>query len=173
MRPWVAPADGFINVHQTIAQTGPQLPSDYDANVTLTIKRDGERLAKLRAEIRDGVLPGPQALDARIEVTKGERLYFSADITAAETADKNAPAPAEVVLISSPSVIYESSQPVTVQPTSTSMPASRPSDAFGGRLPRLVVRPVQRPRRRANRSTRRGCACRSTSRTRRPRISSR
>ena len=97
-----------------------------------TIAGRHQLTGKLRAEISGGVLPGPQALDARIEVAKGDRLFFSADITSAETGDKNAPSPAEVVLISSPSVVYESSQPVVVQPDVDVHVGLAPSDAFGG-----------------------------------------
>ena len=110
-----------------------QLPADYAANVTLTIKRDGERLAKLRAEIRDGELPGPQALDARIEVAKGDRLFFSADITSAETGDKNAPAAGRGGAdLARQRVIYELSLPVIVQPDVDVHVGLAPSDAFGG-----------------------------------------
>jgi RHS repeat-associated protein len=55
-------------------------------NMTLSVKHPAELLAKLRVEVRDGVIVDPPAaiLDAQFEVASGDSLYFVIDADATD-----------------------------------------------------------------------------------------
>src|SRR5512143_3442771 len=53
--------------------------------MTLSLKKLAARLAKLRIDVRDGVIvSSPDTLDARFQVTSGDTLYFDIDAGATD-----------------------------------------------------------------------------------------
>ncbi len=75
--PYQAPEDGTVDVHWPISTT--VFTSNLTTTVTLTIKRAGQRLAKQTVAIVNGIVSGPSALNATIDVSQGDELYFEAD----------------------------------------------------------------------------------------------
>jgi RHS repeat-associated protein len=126
--PFVAPQDGLILVTQGVSVLGG-VPSDYDADVTLTIKRPGTRLAKQRVEVRNGTIPGTDALIAFISVSEDDVLYFEADAFTEE----ESPDALDAVSITAPFVTYlaPSVVPLGPQPFDAHEGLS-PDEPFGG-----------------------------------------
>jgi RHS repeat-associated protein len=77
---WSATADLFYD----LPISGDFTTLNY--NMTLSVKRPGEHLAKLRLEVRDGVIvdPATPTLNAQFEVASGNRLYFVIDADATD-----------------------------------------------------------------------------------------
>ncbi len=118
--PVIAAQTGTLHVNISAA-LGPTVPSGYNADLTLTVKRRNQRLAKQLVQIRNGAIFGPASVDADIAVTVGDALFFTAAATTHDIAN---------FATVSASYSFGGADP-TPTPVDLHL-AALPSEAFGG-----------------------------------------
>jgi RHS repeat-associated protein len=113
--PWVMPAPGgCMRMEQFMQPSNATLPRDYDAELTVSVKRPGnrqlhinpERLFKHVVRIEDGSL-FDNVISGLICAPAGARLYFVVDASAPRSFAPAAPSVLDAVFIDRPSVAVE------------------------------------------------------------------